>query len=141
MPITFMNELKRFLDAQQRDYAVALSELKAGRKRSHWMWYIFPQITGLGFSEMARRYAIKDLPESKAYLASPILGPRLIEISNVLLNLSGNNATTVLGSPDDVKLRSSMTLFALVPGSDPVFAAVIKKYFSGEKDRATLELI
>jgi uncharacterized protein (DUF1810 family) len=138
-----MNEqgLTKFLTAQERDYQAALTEIRAGQKRSHWMWYIFPQIAGLGYSEMSKRYAIKDLPEAKAYLADPVLGRRLIEISQVLLALPGNNATGVMGSPDDIKLQSSMTLFALVPGANPVFEAVLKKYFNGEKDKATLQLV
>jgi len=134
-----MNDLKRFLDAQQRDYAAALSEIKSGRKRSHWMWYIFPQIGGLGFSEMSKRYAITDLPEAVAYLNHPVLGKRLKEIAGALLELKSNNANQVMGSPDDLKLRSSMTLFAQVPGTEPVFEAVLKKYFQGEKDKATLQ--
>lgn len=133
--------LKRFLDAQQRDYATALTEIKSGRKRSHWIWYIFPQIGGLGYSEMSKRYAIKDLPEAIAYLAHPVLGMRLIEISNVFLALKSVSATGVMGNPDDLKLRSSMTLFSQVPGADPVFEAVLKKYFQGEKDKATLQLL
>lgn len=136
-----MSDLKKFLDAQQRDYAVALSEIRAGKKTSHWMWYIFPQIYGLGFSEMSKRYAINDLPEAAAYLSHPVLGKRLIEISNTLLNLPAHDAREVMGSPDDLKLCSSMTLFAQVPGADPVFAAVLKKYFQGEKDKATLQLL
>jgi uncharacterized protein (DUF1810 family) len=135
------HNLKRFLDAQQRDYATALTEIKAGSKRSHWIWYIFPQIGGLGYSEMSKRYAIKDLPEATAYLGHPVLGKRLIEISNVLLALKFVSANGVMGSPDDLKLRSSMTLFAQVPGADPVFDAVLKKYFQGEKDKATLQLL
>jgi uncharacterized protein (DUF1810 family) len=133
--------LKRFLDAQAVDYATALSEIRSGQKRSHWMWYIFPQVGGLGYSEMARRYAIANLPEAATYLSHPVLGPRLIEISKALLALPANNATAVMGSPDDLKLRSSMTLFSLVPAADPVFAAVLQKYFQGEKDKATLQLI
>jgi uncharacterized protein (DUF1810 family) len=136
-----MSNLKRFLDAQAGDYTTALSEIRAGRKRSHWMWYIFPQIGGLGYSEMAKRYAISGLPEAADYLAHPVLGPRLIEISQALLSLPGNNATAVMSSPDDIKLRSSMTLFSLVPGADPVFEAVIRKFFRGEKDKATLQLL
>jgi uncharacterized protein (DUF1810 family) len=132
--------LKRFLDAQSRDYEIALAEIKAGRKRSHWMWYIFPQIAGLGYSEMAKRYAIKDMSEATAYLMDPVLSTRLIEISRALLNLSGDNATQVMGSPDDLKLRSSMTLFSLVPNADPVFERVLKKFFDGEKDDATIKL-
>lgn len=136
-----MSDLKRFLDAQQRDYATALTEIKAGRKRSHWMWYIFPQINGLGFSDMAKRYAIKDLAEATEYLAHPVLGKRLKEISAGLLELDNNNATQVMGSPDDLKLRSSMTLFALVEGNDSVFDKVLKKFFDGHKDPATLQLV
>jgi uncharacterized protein (DUF1810 family) len=102
------------------------------------MWYIFPQIGGLGFSEMSKRYAISDLLEASAYLAHPVLGKRLKEISAALLLLRTNNANQVMGSPDDLKLRSSMTLFAQVPGADPVFAAVRQKYFQGENDKATL---
>jgi uncharacterized protein (DUF1810 family) len=139
--MTSHDTLKRFLDAQARDYATALSEIRGGHKRSHWMWYIFPQVGGLGYSEMARRYAIGNLPEAASYLSHPVLGPRLIEISKALLALPANNATAVMGSPDDLKLRSSMTLFSLVPGADPVFAAVLQKYFQGEKDKATLQLI
>jgi uncharacterized protein (DUF1810 family) len=135
------NHLKRFLDTQAHDYATALTEIKGGRKRSHWMWYIFPQIGGLGYSVMARRYAIADLPEAAAYLAHPTLGPRLIEIARLLLALPGSNANAVMGSPDDLKLRSCMTLFSLVPGADPVFEAVLKKYFDGQKDPATLQLV
>jgi len=135
------DSLKRFLDAQQRDYAIALTEIKAGHKRSHWIWYIFPQIAGLGFSEMSKRFAINNLPEAAAYLEHPVLGKRLIEISRVLLQLSTNNANEVMGSPDDLKLRSSMTLYAQVPGADPVFSAVLKKYFQGEPDKATLQLL
>ncbi len=92
------SNLKRFLDAQTGEYHIALTEIKGGQKRSHWMWYIFPQITGLGYSEMAKRFAIKDLPEATAYLGHPILGPRLMEICNALLTLPGNNATAVMGS-------------------------------------------
>ncbi|MDN3551233.1 DUF1810 domain-containing protein [Mucilaginibacter aquaedulcis] len=136
-----MSELKRFLEAQQRDYATALSEIKAGRKRSHWMWYIFPQIDGLGYSDMAKRYAIKDLAEATDYLAHPVLGKRLKEIAAALLQLPGNNATQVMGSPDDLKLRSSMTLFTLVEGNDSVFDKVLKKLFDGHKDPATLQLV
>lgn len=135
------DNLKRFLDAQQRDYATALTEIKSGRKRSHWIWYIFPQIGGLGYSEMSKRYAIKDLPEAIAYLAHPVLGKRLVEISTALLDLKSISATGIMGSPDDLKLRSSMTLFSQVPGADPIFDTVLKRYFQGEKDKATLQLL
>ena len=133
--------LKRFLDAQDHDYSQALTEIKAGQKRSHWMWYIFPQVYGLGFSEMSKRFAIRNLEEAKDYLNHPILGKRLIEITKVLLGSTSSNATQIMGRPDDVKLRSCMTLFATLPGSDPVFEAVLLKYFDGKKDPATLELL
>lgn len=131
--------LERFIDAQQSDYATALSEIKNGRKRSHWMWYIFPQIKGLGFSPTSQRYAIKDIHEAQAYLTHPVLSKRLIDISNELLKLQTDNATSVFGSPDDMKLRSSMTLFAEVPGADSVFKKVLEKYFRGESDQLTLK--
>ena len=133
--------LQRFISAQANDYETALKEIKSGRKRSHWMWFIFPQIDGLGFSSMAQRYAIKDLNEAIQYLKHPMLGSRLVEISKALLGLPGNNATTIMGSPDDLKLHSSMTLFSLVPDADPVFDAVLKKFFNGQKDNGTLRLI
>jgi len=134
-------DLKRFTDAQQRDYETALAEIKNGRKRSHWMWYIFPQIKGLGFSSTSQHYAIRDLKEAQAYLQHPVLGPRLIEISELLLALESNNANTIFGSPDDLKLKSSMTLFAGVPGSAPVFTQVLQKYFQGKTDLHTLTLL
>src|SRR5215469_10085358 len=111
-------DLKRFIVAQERDYAVALAEIRAGRKRSHWMWYIFPQMEGLGHSEMAERYAISSLEEAAAYLADGVLGPRLVEISRVLMGLGTNDATAVMGRPDDLKLWSCMTLFSMVEGAD-----------------------
>ncbi|MGI4760350.1 MAG: DUF1810 domain-containing protein [Janthinobacterium lividum] len=130
--------LQRFLDAQATDYAQALAEMQAGRKRSHWIWYIFPQIQGLGFSEMAHRYAIQDAAEAAAYLHHPVLGSRLVAIATALLGLASRNATAVMGNPDDLKLRSSMTLFAQVPGADPVFQAVLDKFFGGQADAQTL---
>ena len=136
-----MGNLKRFLDAQAGNYATALTEIKNGRKRSHWMWYIFPQIDGLAYSEMAKRYAISDLQEATTYLAHPTLGQRLIEISEVLISLRDSNANQLMGSPDDLKLRSSMTLFSLVSGADPIFENVLEKYFNGQKDPATLQLV
>jgi uncharacterized protein (DUF1810 family) len=135
------NDLNRFITAQEGIYQTALSEIKSGRKRSHWMWFIFPQIQGLGYSDMAKRYAIKDLPEAAAYLTHPVLGPRLTEISKALLTLPENNPNQIMGSPDDMKLRSSMTLFSLVAGADLVFEAVLKKLFNGQKDTATLQMI
>jgi uncharacterized protein (DUF1810 family) len=130
--------LQRFLDAQATDYAPALAEIKAGRKRSHWMWYIFPQIEGLGFSSVSRHYAIAGAAEAAAYLHHPVLGARLVEISEALLGLASHNATSIMGSPDDVKLRSSMTLFARVPGASPVFQQVLDKFFGGQPDIQTL---
>ena len=131
--------LQRFVDAQKNDYAIALSEIKNGRKRSHWMWYIFPQIQGLGFSSTSKYYAIKNSDEAKAYLEHPVLGKRLIQISNALLSSGGNNATSIFGSPDDVKLKSSMTLFASLPDVDDVFKKVLDKFFGGKTDEATLD--
>ncbi|WBO86191.1 DUF1810 domain-containing protein [Hymenobacter yonginensis] len=133
--------IQRFLDAQQRDYATALSEIRAGRKRSHWVWYIFPQLQGLGYSETARFYAIQSRQEAEAYLHHPVLGPRMREISAVLLMLDGTDATRIMGSPDDLKLRSSMTLFAALEGADPVFQQVLDKFFGGEPDEKTLQIL
>ncbi|HTE02474.1 MAG TPA: DUF1810 domain-containing protein [Mucilaginibacter sp.] len=135
------SELKRFVDAQQRDYEVALAEIKNGRKRGHWMWYVFPQIRGLGFSSTSQHYAIHDLNEAQSYLRHPILGQRLVEICKALLELDGSNAHLVFGSPDDLKLKSSMTLFAAVPGSDLVFQQVLEKYYQGKMDIPTLTLL
>ena len=132
--------LERYIKAQERDYAQALSEMRNGLKTSHWIWYIFPQIAGLGYSEMSRQYAIRDMDEAKSYLAHPVLGKRLIEISNALLT-HNQSARSIMGSPDDLKLRSCMTLFSLVPGADPVFEQVLHKFFDGKKDGATLELV
>jgi uncharacterized protein (DUF1810 family) len=136
-----MNDLQRFLDAQEEDYAVALAEIKNGRKQSHWMWYIFPQIAGLGLSETSRFYAIKNIEEAGEYVKHEILGPRLMEISRALLLLPGDDAKKIFGSPDDLKLRSSMTLFASLPDADAVFQAVLDKFFKGVKDGRTLEII
>jgi len=136
-----MDDLQRFIDAQESDYANALAEIKKGRKRTHWMWYIFPQILGLGFSEMSKRYAIKDLDEAEAYINHPVLGQRLIEICSELLKLQSNDAHEIFGSPDDMKLRSSMTLFAALPDAYPVFKSVIDKFFNGAMDGATLRLL
>ena len=131
-------DLTRFIEAQEGDYQRALSEIRQGKKRSHWMWYIFPQLKGLGHSPMAQRYAIRDMEEAKAYLADRVLGPRLIEISQALLGLSSSDATAVMGTPDDLKLRSCMTLFSLVPGADPVFARVLDKFYGGRRDELSI---
>ncbi len=139
-------DLTRFVDAQAGDYAQALTEIKHGRKRSHWMWYVFPQLNGLGFSEMARFYSIRDIQEATDYLAHPVLGPRLIAISKALVALKTQSASQVMGSPDDLKLRSSMTLFSRVAGVDSipdgqVFQAVLDKFFDGEPDPKTVAML
>ncbi|MET1055521.1 MAG: DUF1810 domain-containing protein [Pedobacter sp.] len=133
--------LGRFIDAQNSDYETALSEIRSGRKRSHWMWYIFPQILGLGSTETSRFYAIKDLEEAQLYLQHPILGKRIVKISEELVELESNDANKIFGSPDDLKLKSSMTLFASVTDTNPVFEAVLEKFFKGVKDQKTLQII
>jgi len=135
--MAYETDLKRFVDAQRDDYETALSEIKSGRKRSHWMWYIFPQILGLGFSSTSKFYAIKDRDEAVAYLCHPILGERLISISKELLKAPTDNANAIFGSPDDLKLKSCMTLFAALPNTDSVFAAVLEKFFGGIGDEKT----
>ncbi|HEY2726444.1 MAG TPA: DUF1810 domain-containing protein [Parafilimonas sp.] len=133
--------LERFVDAQEKDYPIALSEIKRGRKKSHWMWYIFPQALGLGYTSASMQFGIKDVDEAAAYLQHEVLGKRLIEISNALLQLKTNDALAVFGRPDNLKLRSSMTLFTLVPGADEVFQKVLDKFFDGKKDEKTLQLL
>ncbi len=138
--MTKESNLKRFIDAQETAYQTALSEIRNGRKRSHWMWYIFPQIQGLGFSETARFYALKDREEAADFLAHPILGRRLLEICHELLGLTTNDAHHVFGSPDDLKLKSSMTLFAALR-SNPVFQQVLDKFYHGTQDDKTLRIL
>ncbi len=133
--------LQRFIDAQARSYDNALSEVINGKKRSHWMWYIFPQIQGLGFSEISKFYAINDITEAENFLKNPVLCKRLVAICNALLGLESNNANQILGSPDDLKLQSCMTLFSSVPGHDPIFDRVLAKFFKGAKDDKTLQII
>jgi uncharacterized protein (DUF1810 family) len=135
-------DLKRFIEAQVNSYEQALAEIKSGRKRSHWMWYIFPQYKGLGFSETSQYYSIQNLEEANNFLNHPILGTRLKQISNQLLQLNENNANNVFGSPDDIKLKSSMTLFSVVEKSEEnIFKKVLDKFFNGETDNKTLTLI
>jgi len=134
-------ELEKFVAAQQHDYPIALAEISKGRKRSHWMWYIFPQLYGLGFSDMAKRYGIRDLKQASAYLKHPLLGSKLVEISEALLRHKGLSAHEIFGSPDDLKLRSSMSLFASVAGAPMVFQQVLDGFFSGQKDIKTLRLL
>ena len=136
-----MQDLDRFLNAQASSYDVALREIRAGQKRSHWIWYIFPQIQGLGFSSTAQYSAIADIEEARAYLQEPTLRARLLEISDALLQLSSNDPTYVMGYPDDLKLRSSMTLFAEAEPECEVFQKVLDKYYGGRKDFRTLEIL
>ena len=134
-------DLERFVRAQAGDYEQALAEIKSGRKRSHWMWYIFPQYAGLGFSSMSQLYAIGSLGEARAYLAHPVLGPRLVECAEAMCAIENRSATEVLGYPDDVKLKSSATLFAQVSPEESVFHRILDKYYGGQRDGRTLELI
>jgi uncharacterized protein (DUF1810 family) len=134
------HDLERFVDAQQAVYPRVLAELSQGRKQSHWMWFIFPQVAGLGFSDMAQRYAIASREEAAAYLAHDILGPRLVDCVNLVLAVKRKTINEILGSPDDTKFRSSMTLFAAV-SDDPVFEQAIAKYFPDGKDQATLDIL
>jgi uncharacterized protein (DUF1810 family) len=135
-------DLNRFTTAQERSYGAALAELRAGRKRSHWMWFIFPQIDGLGYSPTSRLYAIKSIEEARAYLDHPVLGPRLFECAEAVLAVEGRSASAIFGYPDDMKLKSSMTLFAAAAG-DPgsVFVRVLDRYFAGERDGLTLRIL
>lgn len=139
--MTTDHDIERFVDAQVGDYARALAEVRNGEKRTHWMWYVFPQLAGLGTSAMAKRYAISGLDEARAYLAHPVLGARLREISEAALGLEGLSAHEVFGSPDDLKLRSCATLFARVSPAGSVFQRLLEKYFDGEQDAATLRLL
>lgn len=132
------HDLQRFVDAQRSVYERALAELQAGRKQSHWMWFIFPQIAGLGHSDMARRYAISDTDEAAAYLQHPLLGPRLEACAEALLDHAERPVRQILGSPDDMKLRSSMTLFASVAPERPQFQAVLNTFYAAEPDPETL---
>lgn len=138
MPIDDPFHLQRFLDAQSSTYAQARAELAAGEKRSHWMWFIFPQIRGLGSSSMAQRYAITDLAEAKAYLAHPVLGARLRECTVLVNAVQGRTLDDIFGYPDDLKFHSSMTLFAQVAEEDSDFHAALQKYFRGKEDAGTI---
>ena len=133
-------DLNRFLRAQEIDYEQVVSEIRSGRKRSHWMWYVFPQIDGLGFSSVSRRYSIKSLEEARAYLEHPVLGPRLLECAEAVISIEGRSATEIFGSPDDLKLRSCATLFACVSPAGSVFDRLLGKYYGGERDARTLQL-
>jgi len=133
--------LNRFLDAQAADYQSALAEISNGSKTGHWMWYIFPQVQGLGFSKISRFYALRDLQEAQDYFDHPILGHRLVEISTVLFELKSNDAFKIFGNPDELKLNSCMTLFSSLVHTHPIFQQVIDKFFEGSKDEKTLTLI
>ena len=132
-------DLERFVSAQSRVIANVRAELREGRKRSHWMWFVFPQFAGLGNSMMAARYAIASLGEARAYLSHPVLGPTLRECTELVLAVENRTAHQIFGSPDDLKFRSSMTLFAAASPADGSFVAALEKYFGGEPDAATLE--
>lgn len=134
-------ELQRFVEAQQDTYERALAELRAGRKRSHWMWFVFPQIAGLGASPMAQRYAIASLEEAAAYLAHPILGPRLLACTEAVAHHAGSSANAIFGSPDDMKFRSCMTLFAEIAPDDALFDTALHLFYDGRRDQKTLDLI
>lgn len=138
---TEVQGLNRFILAQEKDYEIALTEISYGNKRTHWMWYVFPQIQGLGFSDSAKYYGIKDLKEATGYHDHPVLGSRLVKIAKALLDHTDRTISEIFGSPDDIKLRSSMTLFAAVANADPVFQQVIDQFFSGEKDQKTQRIL
>ena len=134
-------DLDRFVQAQADDYDTALAEIRTGQKMTHWMWYIFPQLDGLGFSPLANRYAIRSLDEARAYLAHPLLGPRLTACAEAAAGVDGRTATQIFGAPDDLKLRSSATLFAAVSPPGSVFERVLAKLYRGEPDERTLALL
>ena len=133
--------LNRFLDAQGSTYETALREIKNGKKESHWMWFIFPQFKGLGRSETTKKYAIKSKEEAIAYLKHPVLGKRLIEITNVVLNINNRSAYEIFGGPDDLKLKSCMSLFSLIQDENDLFQKVLKKYFDGKISWTTKKLL
>lgn len=134
-------DLQRFVKAQEKSYDVALGELRAGRKRSHWIWFIFPQIDGLAYSWTAKHYAIKSLDEAQAYLDHPVLGPRLTACTAAVLAIPLQPIRQILGAPDDLKLRSSMTLFECVSAREAAFGQVLTKFYAGERDQRTLEIL
>lgn len=133
-------DLNRFVQAQNAVYPAVIGELSQGRKQSHWMWFVFPQVAGLGFSAMSQRYAIGSREEANAYLAHPILGARLFECTGLVLAVQGRTINAILGAPDDAKFRSSMTLFGAV-SDEPIFGEAIARYFAGERDDATLQIL
>jgi uncharacterized protein (DUF1810 family) len=134
-------DLRRFIRAQEGVYEIVLAELRSGRKRTHWMWFVFPQLEGLGNSETSQRYAIKSMEEARRYLSHPVLGTRLRECAEIVLGVDGRSVSEIFGYPDDRKLKSSMTLFAYIADPRSVFVRVLEKYFHGEQDHRTLDLI
>ena len=134
-------DLNRFMRAQAENYDQALSEIRAGRKRSHWMWYVFPQFAGLGFSPTSQRYAIKSIAEAEAYLQHPVLGRRLVECCEAAVGVNGLSASDLFGSPDDMKLQACATLFARVSAPGSVFERLLGKFFEGMQDQRTLQLL
>ena len=141
MKAVAIKSLDRFLTAQNGKYEIALSEIRAGKKTSHWMWFIFPQAKGLGKSDMAKYYGIENLDEAKLYLADEILRKGLLEISEALLTITHNDPAIIMGYPDNLKLQSSMTLFSLADPSCRVFQAILDKFYNGEQDAATRKLV
>jgi uncharacterized protein (DUF1810 family) len=135
------HDLGRFVTAQSASYDEALEQIRAGRKRTHWMWYVFPQVEGLGRSATSQRYAIKSRAEAEAYLRHPVLGPRLVECVTALLRINGRSAAEIFGFPDDLKLRSCATLFASVSPGPSVFSELLDRYFGGARDEQTLRLL
>ena len=135
------HDLDRFVQAQSDDYMRALAEIRNGRKRTHWMWFIFPQFDGLGFSSTSKLYAIKSVAEARAYLAHPVIGPRLVECAEAALSVEGRSANDIFGSPDDMKLRSCATLFAAISPDGSAFHRLLDKFFRGQHDDRTLRLI
>jgi uncharacterized protein (DUF1810 family) len=134
-------DLQRFVDAQEPVYAAVVAELRAARKTSHWMWFVFPQITGLGSSAVAQHYSIKSLAEAQSYPRHPVLGPRLAECVRLMLAIDGRAAAQILGGVDAMKFRSSMTLFERAAAEDPIFAQALEKYYDGRRDDATLAIL
>lgn len=134
-------DLERFVSAQRETFETALSELRNGAKRSHWMWFVFPQVAGLGSSTMAQRYAIRGRAEAAAYLAHPVLGPRLVACAHALLEIQGKSAREIMGDPDWMKLQSSMTLFAAITERDSPFERVLARYYGGQTDPRTLDFL
>jgi uncharacterized protein (DUF1810 family) len=139
--MTIEMKLGEFVDAQAAVYEQVVRELTAGQKRSHWMWFIFPQLAGLGSSHMARKFAIQSLEEARAYLQHAVLGPRLKECTRLMLDAPGNDVSSILGYPDDLKFRSCMTLFAAAEPREPLFQSALDKFFGGQPDSRTLEIL